>query len=179
MLSRTNAILTKFIFSKFQGVENLSTKEFEFDQGNRIAVVSTKVGAGSEALYVLAALPTIGKDIYLMFSDGDVAELREELGGIQNYNEYKEHLCLFHTIPTERPYFKKWGWSRHLIVKPLTILDRFPDACDAEGEEYRLRLVVPISEREFEIKASAGMEGLLDLFDSENRDLVTFEQNIA
>lgn len=179
MLTKANGKIAKLIFSKFKGAEDLVVRGFDYGGGDKISVASSRIGEGDDYLTIYAAFPNREKDVYLMFSDGEQNELMEELGGIQHYNENKEHLCLFHTVPTERPYFKRWGWSRHIIVRPLTILDKFPDSCIVDELEYRLRLVLPISEDEFKAKNSVGMDGLFELFENKDRDLITFEHGNA
>ena len=172
-------------FSKFESglyvhIANTMSSEanlngHEYDDGFRSG--NLLVGDDSDPIQIVFSFPRESDDCYLMITDGDPEELAKEMAALQEYNEKVAHLCKDHTVPTENQYLNNAGWNSYLITTPHFSYEDFPLTHEIDGREVRFHLALPITQREREIKMNNGLDSLIDDFEAQNRDTITFNQS--
>lgn len=154
----------------------LQLSHYEFGSGIHYHTAYGLIGDESDLIYMVFALPNKSDDIYLMITDGDPGLVAGQLAALQKYNEEKEHICLYHTVPTTNEVFKVNDWVALLTIRPCTVISTFEDNTEIDGRNFRFRLVIPINKDEKKLKMESGIESLMDLFEETERDVITFEQ---
>ncbi|MCP4492730.1 MAG: suppressor of fused domain protein [Gammaproteobacteria bacterium] len=173
---RLRAGISMHMFENASIKGSLSLSHYEFGSGKKYHTAYGLIGDDADPIQAVFSMPNDSSDVYMMISDGDPEVISEVLAGIQNYNEEKEHVCLFHTVPTLNDTFVTKGWNALLILLPCTVLDNFEDNKEIDGRNINFRLVMPITNIERQYKIDNDIEALLDQFEDNDRDIISFVQ---
>jgi hypothetical protein len=150
---------------------------FEDKSSRRYYVAAAAVTDGGPDVNLVFTVASHSRWIFITATDGvahDVARLLARLEDFVANSE--EHVHYSHTLAIDEPFAAKNGRVAMLLlpasVSPL--MRDWPDETTLDGQTYHLALVVFLTPAEYRLKRERGYDALLDQFEAEDRDLVTF-----
>jgi hypothetical protein len=154
----------------------IESYSFEPDVNTFYDVAFARIPSGGAPVYAVVSLPKNSDRVYITISDGDPTRISKLVSSIQHYGEMKTRLCMGDTVPLSNDSDAlSAGWSAALLAPVDLMLDDLPDSAEIQGKKYCFNLVVLINEAERQHKMLNGFEGLMDLFELNQRDIVTFD----
>lgn len=176
-LDKSQALLLKSVFAKIKPFDGFSLKDFSFSQDPDDFYTSAMARIKGD-LSLCVSLPKSTKCSFICISDADRSEIAKVVASIQSYHEKKHKLGIGHTIPlTKNEYASKHSWYAALILSVDTLVDGFDETLEGELPEYKFYLVCFISGKEYQIKIEKGLNALLDDFEAEGKNIVSFFKN--
>ena len=150
---------------------------FEPDIDDYYHVASARMPTGGEPVHVVIGLPLHGDHVFIAISDGDPVAIAKAVGSLQHYDERKARLHMGDTVPlTAVDEIKNAGWAAALFCPIEFLLDEFPASAEIHDKHYCFQLAVLINSAERKFKIDNGFDKLMELFEAENRDIVSFYQ---
>jgi len=121
------------------------------------------------------SLPTESRNIYVTVSDGDRTVIRRVLATLED-TEAESSVVLGNVLLLDAPELRERDIVGVILLPPNLsgVLRHLPLDITVGSAPYRFLLVVFLSKREHEVWKAEGHDALMDLFDSTDKDLITF-----
>ena len=153
--------------------EEVDFLEFTFPSKascNEILVAISRVHFDGN-INVIFTLQSCSNNIFLTVSDGDPEKVSHLLAQLERYDS-EGNLCFGEKYRNRNEYLstkKRYGL---VLIRPkkLPFLNYLPDGMDGDVCFF---LVVFLSEMEYRIKLEKGLDALIDLFEENDKDLIS------
>lgn len=149
---------------------------FEPDPKRRYYVAAAPVVDTDPGLTLVFTLASHSKLIFLTITDAQPRKIAALLSEAEDFDSTGTSMRFSETLRVENEFAAQNGRVAMLLL-PASVsryLPDFPMQTQFDGDTCGLALVVFLSEEEYRTKLERGYDALLDRFESEDRDLVSF-----
>jgi hypothetical protein len=156
--------------------------EFELldkEENSAHAVAYSPLSGGAQYNFVFS-LGRHSKNVFICIAKGDAKEIARSIANIEDCDVTENGLAIDDFIDLDIDIFRRNDWKGVLLmpVYLLGTLDEFPLHKDIFGIQTNFFLTVLVSEDEYLCLKSKGIDGLMDKFDKENKDIIAdFEKD--
>lgn len=118
-----------------------------------------------------------GKNVYFSVTDGDPEKVSLLLAFFLDYEINDRYLDVGDTFKPDDEYLLSKGRKGVVFLPPkvLPLLSDIPTYLQVDDVEKKSLLSVFMDNKEFDIKDSQGMEGLLDYFSQTKKDMIRLD----
>ena len=176
-LNKKQSKILSYILSTAKLKPEADIAKYDFDNNFSYRAATSSFVNKDDLIYGVFTLPKENDHVFICVTNGDPFQIGGVLCGLENYLDTKEMLCIGDTVPIVNDYINNAGWKSALLLRVPTILEEFPDSHKFEnGYKVYFYLVIFIDSEELEIKKNHGLDALMEVFENNNRDIITFAQ---
>lgn len=171
---RIKASIVECVLSGSSVEDHCDIFSFESDGGRKHyqAVARCKAGVNAACFFTL---PTSGQNVYVTMSDGDLLVVRRVLAAFEEA-EAEGTVRLGNVLLLDASELRDRGLVGAILLPPSVsnMLHDLPLTKTVCGRLYSFLLVTFLSEREHAVWKEQGHDALMELFASDEKDLVAF-----
>lgn len=177
-LPRAQTALLNYLFDHAPVEPEAEAFEYRSTNDGATQFAASAALSDDASLHLVSTLGSRGTHVFLTVSDGAPDDVAAALADIETYDARIARLGHGETVPLEHDALRKAGRTAALLLRPAVsnALQEFPDAATVGPRSFHFFLVVFLDDVEYALKQAAGLDALLDRFESAGHDLVQLER---